>query len=195
MGCAPQGNSAQRPKSTEGCWAFILSEIHCSFIYHDTAQGYVAQLVEHRAFNLMAVGSTPAIPKSRLWQAQSAAGWDYTLRGTPRGGGGGINSCVLQQARNWEKWLRGLRRWFAKSKHVATCHGFESHFFRIEFLCGTLPPLAKQLYLAARRRVSSSLQPSVLLGRKRLQWHLLVAPLPRGHSPLPPGSEMCPAVC
>jgi hypothetical protein len=26
-------------------------------------KGYIAQLVEHRAFNLMAAGSNPAIPK------------------------------------------------------------------------------------------------------------------------------------
>lgn len=32
---------------------------------------------------------------------------------------------------NKERWLRGLKRWFAKSKYCNKYRGFESHFFQI----------------------------------------------------------------
>ncbi len=66
-----------------------------------TGSGCVAQLEEHRAFNLMVVGSNPATPIIISWRKYLLTNW------------------ALHQKK--ERWLRGLKRQLAKLLYKNFC--------------------------------------------------------------------------
>ena len=107
-----------------------------------TKYGYLAQLVEQFAYNEKVGGSSPPVPSKRenSWVHTKKAGVvelvDTPGLGPGASGHAGSNPATriltLTTRKKTEKWLSGLKHWFAKSAYIMILyHGFESHFLRL----------------------------------------------------------------